>query len=153
MGATDGKSGKQLFEGQEYDFVFDVNLSDDAPCIKLPYNRGEDPWFAAQKFIHKHNLPQIYLDQVANFIVKNTDSHAPVTTAAANSYFDPFTGASRYVPGSGSDHGESSGAGNADPFTGDSSYSTAHSPRVNFVRRRSRLVSRKLSSRFRKKSY
>ena len=141
MGASDGKSGKQLYEGQEYDYVFDVNLTDDAPCIKLPYNRGEDPWFVAQKFIHKHNLPQIYLDQVANFIVKNTDN-AAATSASANSYFDPFTGGHRYIPGSDGPSGGNSNAGNADPLTGGSSYTT-HTPNVpvHFVRRKSRLVS------------
>ncbi|XP_053664280.1 phospholipase A-2-activating protein [Anopheles marshallii] len=122
MGASDGDTGKQLYEGREYDYVFSVNLSDDAPNLKLPYNRGEDPWFVAQRFIHKHNLPQAYLDQVANFIVTNSDS-APVASAAANSYYDPFTGGSRYVPGSSGGQFQPSSA-NTDPFTGASSYTT-----------------------------
>uniref|UniRef100_A0A182WFH9 Phospholipase A-2-activating protein n=1 Tax=Anopheles minimus TaxID=112268 RepID=A0A182WFH9_9DIPT len=122
MGASDGDTGKQLYEGREYDYVFSVNLSDDAPNLKLPYNRGEDPWFVAQRFIHKHNLPQAYLDQVANFIVKNSDS-APVASATANSYYDPFTGGSRYVPGSSGGQFQPSAA-NTDPFTGASSYTT-----------------------------
>lgn len=57
--------------------MFSVDISDTEPPIKLPYNRGEDPWLAAQKFIHKNNLPQVYLEQVANFIIKNSNS--PVT--------------------------------------------------------------------------
>ncbi|XP_040171694.1 phospholipase A-2-activating protein [Anopheles arabiensis] len=122
MGASDGDKGKQLYEGREYDYVFSVNLSDDAPNLKLPYNRGEDPWFVAQRFIHKHNLPQAYLDQVANFIVKNSDS-APVQSALANSYYDPFTGGSRYVPGSSGGQFQPTAA-NTDPFTGGSSYTT-----------------------------
>uniref|UniRef100_A0A2M4AL06 Putative phospholipase a2-activating protein n=1 Tax=Anopheles triannulatus TaxID=58253 RepID=A0A2M4AL06_9DIPT len=125
MGASDGDSGKQLYEGREYDYVFSVNLTDDAPNLKLPYNRGEDPWFVAQRFIHKHNLPQVYLEQVANFIVKNSDNTAPVASAAANSYFDPFTGGSRYVPGSAAARGGyQPTAVNTDPFTGGSSYTT-----------------------------
>lgn len=59
---------------QEYDFVFSVDISDTEPPIKLPYNKGEDPWQAAQTFIHRNNLPQAYLDQVANFIIKNSQS-------------------------------------------------------------------------------
>lgn len=43
-----------------------------------------------------------------------------------------FTGGGRYIPGSGS--GFDSGAGNVDPFTGASSYSTqTTSVPVNFV--------------------
>uniref|UniRef100_A0A182MZ99 Phospholipase A-2-activating protein n=1 Tax=Anopheles dirus TaxID=7168 RepID=A0A182MZ99_9DIPT len=131
MGASDGDTGKQLYEGREYDYVFSVNLSDDAPNLKLPYNRGEDPWFVAQRFIHKHNLPQAYLDQVANFIVKNSDS-APVASALANSYYDPFTGGSRYVPGSTGGQFQPTAA-NTDPFTGGSSYTT-QTPNVAVAR-------------------
>ena len=29
---------KQLYEGKEYDFVFDVDIKDGAPPLKLPYN-------------------------------------------------------------------------------------------------------------------
>lgn len=33
-----GQNRKQLFEGQEYDFVFDVDVEDGKPPLKLPYN-------------------------------------------------------------------------------------------------------------------
>ncbi|KFB49117.1 AGAP008620-PA-like protein [Anopheles sinensis] len=132
MGASDGDTGKQLYEGREYDYVFSVNLSDDAPNLKLPYNRGEDPWFVAQRFIHKHNLPQVYLEQVANFIVKNSDN-APVASAIGNSYYDPFTGGSRYVPGSSAEASQfRPDAVNTDPFTGGSSYTT-QTPNVSLA--------------------
>lgn len=121
-GGSDITSGKTLFEGKEYDYVFSIDVSDTQPQIKLPYNRGEDPWQVAQKFIHKHDLPQSYLEEVANFI--QNSSGAPVMPAApSGSYQDPFTGAGRYIPGS--DTGFSSNVGNVDPFTGGSSYSTA----------------------------
>ncbi|XP_053677354.1 phospholipase A-2-activating protein [Anopheles nili] len=131
MGASDGDTGKQLYEGREYDYVFSVNLSDDAPNLKLPYNRGEDPWFVAQRFIHKHNLPQAYLDQVANFIVKNSDN-APVASATGNSYYDPFTGGSRYVPGASGGGQFQATSANTDPFTGGSSYTT-QTPNVSLA--------------------
>ncbi|XP_004531201.1 phospholipase A-2-activating protein isoform X1 [Ceratitis capitata] len=122
-GGSQATSGKTLFEGKEYDYVFSVDISDNAPPIKLPYNRNEDPWQAAQTFIHRNNLPQVYLDQVANFIVKNSSKTVDSTTKSTSSgYQDPFTGGSRYVPG-GSNPGLNS-AGNVDPFTGGSSYST-----------------------------
>lgn len=119
-GGSQQSSGKTLYEGKEYDFVFSVDISDSDPPIKLPYNRGEDPWAAAQNFIHKNNLPQAYLDQIANFIVKNSDT--PVIQQGNSGYQDPFTGGSRYIPGSNSNDFVSTG--NADPFTGGSSYTT-----------------------------
>ncbi|KAM8717735.1 hypothetical protein ACLKA7_004439 [Drosophila subpalustris] len=135
-GGTQSNSGKKLHEGKEYDFVFNVDISDTEPPIKLPYNHGEDPWQAAQSFIHRNNLPQAYLDQVANFIVKNSQSaQAPVAQASVG-YQDPFTGGSRYLPGSSNSNTNS--GGNMDPFTGASSYSTTTSKSsnvdVNFVR-------------------
>ncbi|XP_053693929.1 phospholipase A-2-activating protein [Sabethes cyaneus] len=129
MGANGGDSDKQLYEGREYDYVFSVNLSDDAPNLKLPFNRGEDPWFVAQRFIHKHNLPQAYLEQVANFIITNS-KNAPVTAGNSNAY-DPFTGGNRYVPGTESNYRPT--AVNTDPLTGGSSYTT-QTPNANFSR-------------------
>lgn len=90
----------------------------------------------AQSFIHKHELPQAYLDQVANFIVTNSDSTPVIETSLSGSYHDPFTGEGRYIPGSGSNR-FGPGTGNVDPFTSGSSYSsqsTASVP-VNFVPR------------------
>lgn len=133
-GGTQETSGKKLFEGKEYDYVFSVDVDDNAPALKLPYNRGEDPWMAAQKFIHKNELPQSYLDQVANFIITNSDN-APVLETTSASFNDPFTGEGRYIPGSGS--GFNSDTGNVDPFTGSTSYSTQAnaSVPVNFIPR------------------
>lgn len=71
-GGDQQTSGKTLFEGQEYDYVFSVDIEDGKPPIKLPFNNGEDPYMAAQRFIHKHELPQAYLDQVAGFIIQNS---------------------------------------------------------------------------------
>lgn len=48
-----------------------MDIQEGMPPIKLPFNKTEDPWVAAQAFIHKNNLPQVYLEQVANFIVSN----------------------------------------------------------------------------------
>lgn len=33
-----GSDRKQLFDGKEYDYVFDVALEDNAPALKLPFN-------------------------------------------------------------------------------------------------------------------
>ncbi|KOB74661.1 putative phospholipase A2, activating protein [Operophtera brumata] len=71
MGAKGASEGKAMFQGQEYDYVFSVDIQEGAPPIKLPFNKSEDPWVAAQAFIHKNQLPQVYLEQVANFIITN----------------------------------------------------------------------------------
>jgi phospholipase A-2-activating protein len=33
-----GSGRKQLHEGKEYDYVFDVDIQDGVPPLKLPYN-------------------------------------------------------------------------------------------------------------------
>jgi phospholipase A-2-activating protein len=33
-----GNGRKQLYEGKEYDYVFDVDVSEGMPPLKLPYN-------------------------------------------------------------------------------------------------------------------
>jgi PFU (PLAA family ubiquitin binding) len=33
-----GSGRKQLFDGKEYDYVFDVDIQDGVPPLKLPYN-------------------------------------------------------------------------------------------------------------------
>jgi phospholipase A-2-activating protein len=33
-----GSSHKKSFEGKEYDFIFDVDIQDGVPPLKLPYN-------------------------------------------------------------------------------------------------------------------
>lgn len=33
-----GQGRKQLYEGKEYDYVFDVDIQDGVPPLKLPFN-------------------------------------------------------------------------------------------------------------------
>ncbi|XP_013391939.1 phospholipase A-2-activating protein-like [Lingula anatina] len=120
VGASGGSqetSGKTLYEGKEYDYVFVVDVEEGKPPLKLPYNVTEDPWFAAQNFIHKNNLSQAFLDQVAGFIIENTKS-VTFSQQSAGSYSDPFTGGGRYVPGTA----EGSTGVSSDPFTGGGRY-------------------------------
>lgn len=68
-----GSSGrKQTYLGQDYDYVFDVDIEDGKPPLKLPYNVSQNPYEAATKFIQDNELPISYLDQVAAFITQNT---------------------------------------------------------------------------------
>ncbi|KAI8355878.1 phospholipase A-2-activating protein [Mortierella sp. GBAus27b] len=91
-----GNNRKQLYNGVEYDHVFDIDVGEGVPALKLPFNVTENPYTAAQTFLTKHDLPQAYLDQVADFITKNARAvNQGVTTFTS----DPFTGGSRYTPG------------------------------------------------------
>ncbi|XP_076265264.1 phospholipase A2 activator protein [Rhynchophorus ferrugineus] len=121
MGGTDkDSSGKRVYEGKPYDFVFSVDVEDGKPPIKLPYNKGDDVYQAAHAFLTKNFLPAEYLEQVVDFILKNSkEQYVPPTN---NEYQDPFTGGSRYTPSYQSNAGQM--GMNVDPFTGGSSYST-----------------------------
>lgn len=68
--ASSGRKTEYL--GQDYDYVFDVDIEDGKPPLKLPYNVSQNPYEAATKFIGDNELPMSYLDQVANFITQNT---------------------------------------------------------------------------------
>lgn len=68
-----GSSGKKTsYAGKDYDYVFDVDIEDGKPPLKLPYNLSQNPYEAATKFIQDNELPITYMDQVANFITTNT---------------------------------------------------------------------------------
>ena len=143
-------STKTLHQGKEYDFVFSVDISEGQPPLKLPYNLTEDPWQAAQKFIHDNDLSQYYLDTVANFIITNSKGgggsagQQSSTSNGSSTYSDPFTGGGRYVPGTAAHPAAT--AATSDPFTGTGRYvpqgtqepagSTKHSffPVSNFLR-------------------
>ena len=88
-----GSGRKQLYMGQEYDYVFDVDFKEGSPTLKLPYNITQNPYEAAQKFLFAHEMPQEYMDQVVQFIEKNTRGVALGT--GSNDFVDPYTGASR----------------------------------------------------------
>eukprot|EP00667_Euglena_gracilis_P004820 EG_transcript_4848 len=73
--------GRQELNGVMYDYVFPVELNAGSGKFQLGYNRGENPFMAAQRFIWEHEeegLGQHFLDDIANFIVQNTEQMAPV---------------------------------------------------------------------------
>lgn len=94
-----GSSGRKItYNGQDYDYVFDVDIEDGKPPLKLPYNLSQNPYEVARKFIADNELPQSYLDQVTNFIVTNTQGATlGQQTQAPGS--DPWGTESRYRPG------------------------------------------------------
>ena len=81
------QSQKQTFEGIEYDYVFDVDIQEGSPPLKLPYNVSQNPYEAAQRFLEKHSLEMGYIDQVVKFIEANTGG---VKLGGGGSAVDPY---------------------------------------------------------------
>lgn len=96
-----GSSGKKVeYNGQSYDYVFDVDIQDGVPPLKLPYNLSQNPYEAATKFLGDNELPMTYLDSVTNFIVENTKG-ATLGQGSGPAAGDFGTG--RYQPGDDSE--------------------------------------------------
>ncbi|EGW32320.1 uncharacterized protein SPAPADRAFT_61395 [Spathaspora passalidarum NRRL Y-27907] len=74
IGDVVGSAGnkKQLYNGVEYDYVFDVDIKEGAPPLKLPYNANENPYVVAEKFLAENDLPGSYAEEVVRFIEQNT---------------------------------------------------------------------------------
>ena len=103
MDSAAPKGERQEYKGKKYDYVFDVDIEDGKPPLKLPYNISQNTHEAAMKFLQDNELPMSYLDEVANFIIKNTTgaslgSSAPTSSAG----YDPWGSGPGYQPGSGS---------------------------------------------------
>jgi len=96
-----GSSGRKVeYQGQSYDFVFDVDIEDGKPPLKLPYNLSENPYERATKFLGDNELPLTYLDSVAKFIVKNTEGATiGQGNAAEQAATDAYGTENRYLPG------------------------------------------------------
>jgi phospholipase A-2-activating protein len=93
-----GSSGRKVqYQGQEYDYVFDVDIEEGKPPLKLPYNLSQNPYEAATKFLGDNELPISYIDEVAKFIVNNTKGATIGQTTEAPSA-DPYGTESRYLP-------------------------------------------------------
>lgn len=86
---------KQVYNGQKYDYVFDVDISENSPPLKLPYNVNQNPYEVAYKFIQENELSIGYLDKIAKFIQKNTER---IEIAKEEPYVDPYS-KGRYIPG------------------------------------------------------
>lgn len=102
--------------GKTYDFVFEVEIGEGGKKEKLGYNRGENPYLAAQRFIDENEISQEFLDQIAHFIEQQVPPEA--LQSAGSQLSDPLTGGSRYVPGGHL----TPGGGNSDPLTGNHRY-------------------------------
>ncbi|GAA5876514.1 hypothetical protein JCM8547_009412 [Rhodosporidiobolus lusitaniae] len=55
-------------EGVLYDYVFSIDVKDDEPPLKLPFNLDDDPTTAAEAFVNEHSLPEFYTEQIVQFL-------------------------------------------------------------------------------------
>ncbi|KAH7112802.1 polyubiquitin binding protein-like protein [Dendryphion nanum] len=93
-----GSSGRKIsHDGKEYDYVFDVDIEDGKPPLKLPFNSSQNPYEVARKFCEDNKLPITYIDQVTNFIVQNTQ--AATIGQSTSQGADPWGSDARYRPG------------------------------------------------------
>jgi len=124
-GGTTETSGKKLYMGKEWDYVFDIEIDEPKSTLKLPYNTTDSPYMAAQTFIHKHDLSQYYLEEIAQHIINNTGGQTLGVETGGN--VDPLTGGSSYSAGGiqgGGGGGGANTAGAFDPFTGSGAYTS-----------------------------
>lgn len=96
-------SAKKTYDGQDYDYVFDIDIEDGKPPLKLPYNLTESAWDAARKFLERNELPMTYYEQVANWIQDNTKGaklgQASGSSSTPQQARDPWGSDNRYRPG------------------------------------------------------
>ena len=100
--ASASSGRKVTHQGKDYDYVFDVDIKDGEPPLKLPYNLDQNPYDVAQTFIGNNELPVTYLDQVANFIITNTQGATLGTSSNQQTHApgaDPWGSENRYRPG------------------------------------------------------
>ena len=94
---------KTTYNGKEYDYVFDIDIEEGKPPLKLPYNLTQSPWDVARKFLEDNDLPLDYYEQVANWITDNTKGarlgeQAPGAVPPPQAS-DPWGTDRRYRPG------------------------------------------------------
>ncbi|XP_052193453.1 uncharacterized protein LOC127801946 [Diospyros lotus] len=95
----DDSMKRPALDGTQYDYVFDVDIGDGEPIRKLPYNRSDNPYAVADKWLLKENLPLSYRQQIVEFILQNAGQK---DFSFNPSFRDPYTGSSAYVPGQSS---------------------------------------------------
>eukprot|EP00917_Polyrhabdina_sp_WS-2016_P026995 GHVP01057779.1.p1 GENE.GHVP01057779.1~~GHVP01057779.1.p1 ORF type:complete len:600 (+),score=108.96 GHVP01057779.1:485-2284(+) len=64
--------GDDFFPAGNYDHVISVEVGENGPMKKLPYNNGQDHMQVAEKFLARERLGKSYLMDIVNFLKKNT---------------------------------------------------------------------------------
>ncbi|KAI6646656.1 Phospholipase A-2-activating protein [Oopsacas minuta] len=114
-------SNKTMLDGEEFDQVIDVDVKEGMKPFKLGFNYNDDPWMVGQKFIWKHGLSQLFLDQISLFIAENQKNSGLSTNVS--SFSDPYSGSNRYIPGtSGNPSNNAPSPAQSDPYSGGGRY-------------------------------
>lgn len=77
-------SKKETYNGKKYDYVFDVDIEDGQPPLKLPFNNTDNPYIVAEAFVLEHQLPTSYVQQVVQFLITNSQARGFDATPATN---------------------------------------------------------------------
>lgn len=83
-----GKEKKTEYEGKFYDYVFDVDVKDGAPPLKLLVNITDNPYVTAENFLERHELPASYKEEIVRFILTNAQGVTLGAAKAENPYAD-----------------------------------------------------------------
>lgn len=75
---------KQFYKGSFYDYVFNIDVEEGQPPLKLPVNVVDNPYEVAENFLANYNLPSSYLQQIVDFILQNADGIKLDTTTNTN---------------------------------------------------------------------
>lgn len=92
-----GSSSKKEYQGKMYDYVFDVDVEDGKPPLKLPYNAGDNVYTTADKFLADNELPSSYVQEIVNFIEKNTEGVSLTETSAPTTSGNEVGGKPKHV--------------------------------------------------------
>ncbi|PWN36043.1 WD40 repeat-like protein [Meira miltonrushii] len=65
---TDSGHDDNVIDGQRYDAVLKIDVSDDSEPLSLPINKGDDPRTKAKAFIQQYSLSERYEDDIVAFI-------------------------------------------------------------------------------------
>lgn len=105
MVTSSGSDRKIMYNGLSYDYVFDIDVEDGKPPLKLPFNVSDNPYEVADKFLADNNLPYSYLQQIVDFIMKNArgatigESNASATRPhVKDAYQEKVPGGSSILP-------------------------------------------------------
>jgi phospholipase A-2-activating protein len=80
VGQVMGSNDTGMIDGVKYDHVFPIEVDQTGGGVaklQIGYNTGENPFFAAQRFIDAHVLPQHHLQDVADYIRQRAGNEAP----------------------------------------------------------------------------
>ncbi|CAM9733037.1 unnamed protein product, partial [Scytosiphon promiscuus] len=80
VGEVMGASEAGQVDGESFDHVYPIEVEGVGGAVRklqIGYNNGQNPFVAAQDFIDKNELPQSYLNEIADHLTKRAGETAP----------------------------------------------------------------------------